>query len=64
MTNNINNLLIIRPVVRCSQEVLDKLHKTLIKQMETGTVVIPPWCEIMSVPKGVEIRHCVYDYDE
>lgn len=56
--NKKDKCIVVRPVINVAPETLASIRTVLQKQVETGVVVIPPWCEILSTPTGVEIRHC------
>lgn len=50
MNKKKDKCIVVRPVINVAPETLAFIR--------TVVVVIPPWCEILSTPTGVEIRHC------
>lgn len=47
-------------VVKCGAflkpDKMEELHEKLIKQKETGVIVLPVYCDAVIVPKDTEIR--------
>lgn len=52
----VNDALIIRCNVVKSQEDLGKLRTHILRQLDSGTVVLPYYCDTIQVPKDVLIK--------
>lgn len=50
------DILVIRVNAFCRQKELNDIYRWVASQKETGTVVLPHYCEALVVPEDIEIR--------
>lgn len=50
------NLLIIKVNVMLRGDKLQEIRELIMKQKETGLIILPPFCEAVVVPKDTEIK--------
>lgn len=50
------NLLIIKVNVMLRGDRLQEIRELIMKQRETGLIILPPFCEAVVVPKDIEIK--------
>lgn len=51
-----SDVLVVRVNTFCKAKEMENIRKYIKAQKETGTVVLPPYCEALIVPEGCEIR--------
>lgn len=51
-----SDILVIRVNYHVKPSQLTKIRDKIIKQKESGTVILPPYCEVLVVPEDCEIR--------
>lgn len=50
------NMLIIQAKKFMSKEVLQKKRDRIIKERESGVIIIDAWCDVLVVPEDIEIK--------
>lgn len=50
------NMLIIQAKKFMSKEVLQKERDRIIKERESGVIIIDAWCDALVVPEDIEIK--------
>ena len=51
-----DEILVIQCKCALKQEDMEKARRSVLRQMEDGVVILPPWMEPMIVPAGLEVR--------
>lgn len=51
-----NQLLVIKANVFAGETFMEGLRKSILKQKESGVIVLPFYCDALLVPDDVEIR--------
>jgi hypothetical protein len=55
-TMNKDDILIIKYPFMMTQSRINMLRDGILKQKETGVIVLPDYCEVVIAPKDVEIK--------
>ena len=53
---NKNDILVIKYPFMMTQSRINMLRDGILKQKETGVIVLPDYCEVVIAPKDVEIK--------
>lgn len=53
---NKDDILIVKYPFRMTPNRVDILHKSILEQKETGVIILPDYCEVVVIPKDVEIK--------
>ena len=59
---NKDDVLIVKYPFMMGKGMSKYLHDDILKQKETGVIVIPDYCEVVMAPKDVEIKTEQHDY--
>ena len=51
-----NDILIVRVNMFLKNKEQEAVRKYILEQRKTGVIVLPPYCEVIVVPKDVEIK--------
>lgn len=51
-----NKLIIVRPTILVKYEWLRALRNSILKQRETGVIVLPNGVEVITAPDDIEIK--------
>ena len=55
-------LIIVKYPYSIKSDKVNQLHDNILKQKETGVIVIPDCCEVVIAPKDVEIKMEKHEY--
>ena len=53
---NKDDILIVKYPYSIKSDKVNQLHDNILKQKESGVIVIPDCCEVVIAPKNVEIK--------
>lgn len=51
-----NDVLVVKINALFPSETLSEIHKNILKQKESGVIVLPSYCEALVVPEDIEIK--------
>lgn len=51
-----NELLIVKLNMHLRAKDIQRIRESILKQKETGLVILPAFCDVIQVPKDIEIR--------
>lgn len=51
-----NDVLVVKLNAVFPTDTICKIHKEILRQKESGVVVLPPYCTAIIVPEDVEIK--------
>lgn len=59
---NKDEILIVKYPFMMSSRQTNQLYESILKQKETGVIVLPDCCEVVIAPKDVEIKTEPHEY--
>lgn len=60
--NNKDDILIVKYPFLMKSDQVNQLYESILKQKETGAIVLPDICEVVIAPKDAEIKIEKHEY--